>query len=174
MTQVDALADSRLPTVNDIINSQQVLLSLTLFHNCYSRWWVSCWYYGYCWWKARSWNMSWAYGRWGSFFDYSPKPLGQHIWLEVSCLKYPTLSLQLQKIHFLYRTYYLNDSAAELEQALVRYALDILKNHGFHFMSCPNILHGSVFEGCGIPSKKLTEYVCLYVGLLFIGTSIIA
>lgn len=84
--------------------------------------------------------------------------------VNVSGLRYPTwnsfvCNMRSEDILLLRRTYYLNKDGAELEQALVRYALDILKDRGFHFMSCPNILHGSVFEGCGVPSSKLSEYV---------------
>lgn len=56
-----------------------------------------------------------------------------------------------------HRTYYLFKEVADLEQALVRYTLDVLKKRGFHIISCPNILHGSAFEGCGIPSTKMKD-----------------
>ena len=47
--------------------------------------------------------------------------------------------------------------AADLEQALVKYTIDSLKKFGFHIISCPNVLHASAFEGCGIPSTKIAE-----------------
>nr|XP_039262234.1 serine--tRNA ligase, mitochondrial-like [Styela clava] len=55
------------------------------------------------------------------------------------------------------RTYYLYKEAADLEQALVRYTIDRLKDKGFHMISGSNILHGSAYEGCGITSSKMSE-----------------
>lgn len=50
-------------------------------------------------------------------------------------------------------SYYLMNSVAELEQALIRYTVDILLDEGFELMSVPDILPDTVIEGCGMNTK---------------------
>lgn len=51
-------------------------------------------------------------------------------------------------------SYYLMNSVAELEQALIRYTVDILLGEGFELMSVPDILPDTVIEGCGMDTKS--------------------
>ncbi len=58
------------------------------------------------------------------------------------------------------RSYYLRDGAAQLEQALVRYAVERLtKEFGFTAVSVPDVLHRRVVERCGMdPDESSSVY----------------
>ena len=53
------------------------------------------------------------------------------------------------------RNSFLIGGLAELEQALVHYTIDKLKERGFMFISVPNMLHDVVFEGAGLVNNKM-------------------
>ena len=46
---------------------------------------------------------------------------------------------------------YLKHELAELEAALVRFALSRLVRAGFRLVSVPDLLNSSVLESCGVP-----------------------
>jgi len=48
------------------------------------------------------------------------------------------------------RTYYLIGVLAKLEQALIRWTIDVLRNKGFSLISVPDILHPDIIERCGM------------------------
>lgn len=50
-------------------------------------------------------------------------------------------------------SYYLMDSLADLEQALIQYTVDSLLDEGFELMSVPDILPDAVIDGCGMQTK---------------------
>ncbi|KAL9885974.1 seryl-tRNA synthetase, mitochondrial isoform 1-T1 [Glossina fuscipes fuscipes] len=50
------------------------------------------------------------------------------------------------------KSYYLFGKLAELEQALIRYALSILKQKQFRLLAVPDILPKHIIEGCGMPT----------------------
>uniref|UniRef100_A0A1A9WFW9 serine--tRNA ligase n=1 Tax=Glossina brevipalpis TaxID=37001 RepID=A0A1A9WFW9_9MUSC len=50
------------------------------------------------------------------------------------------------------KSYYLFGKLAELEQALIRYALSILKQKQFRLLTVPDILPKHIIEGCGMPT----------------------
>lgn len=64
-------------------------------------------------------------------------------------------------------SYYLMDSLADLEQALIRYTVDNLLDEGFEIISVPDILPDTVIEGCGMATKGDRHQVfykrCLYI-----------
>ena len=49
-----------------------------------------------------------------------------------------------------HKSYYLLGSLAELEQALILYSSDILKENAFELLSVPDILSKETIEGCGM------------------------
>lgn len=48
---------------------------------------------------------------------------------------------------------------AELEEALVRYALDAVKKLGFQLISVPDILYPHVIESCGMKTRSDRDQV---------------
>ncbi|XP_071451397.1 serine--tRNA ligase, mitochondrial [Hetaerina americana] len=51
------------------------------------------------------------------------------------------------------RSYFLCGVCAELEEALINFAMDRLHSRGFQLVSVPDILPASVIEGCGMPTR---------------------
>jgi seryl-tRNA synthetase len=51
------------------------------------------------------------------------------------------------------RAYILKNELADLETALIRYTLGYLNGKGFILVSVPDILHHSIIESCGFPTK---------------------
>ena len=52
-----------------------------------------------------------------------------------------------------HRSYYFLQQLALLEQALIRYTVDILVSKGFVLYSVPDLLSSKVIEGCGMDTK---------------------
>jgi len=52
-----------------------------------------------------------------------------------------------------HRSYYFIDQLALLEQALIRYTVDILMSKGFVLYSVPDLLDSKVIESCGMDTK---------------------
>lgn len=50
-------------------------------------------------------------------------------------------------------SYYFLNSVAEMEQALIRYTVDVLLKEGFELMTVPDILPETVIEACGMDTK---------------------
>lgn len=48
---------------------------------------------------------------------------------------------------------------AELEDALVRYALDAVRNSGFQLISVPDIIYPHVIESCGMKTRGERDQV---------------
>lgn len=57
------------------------------------------------------------------------------------------------------RAYILKNELADLETALVRYTLDYLNSNNFTLVSVPDILHHSIIESCGFPTKGFRNQV---------------
>jgi len=57
------------------------------------------------------------------------------------------------------RSYFLTGKGAQLEQALINYTLDKLNKKGFMFVSVPNVIRDSVFDGAGLPYPYLDAMV---------------
>lgn len=53
----------------------------------------------------------------------------------------------------------MRNELADLEKALVNYTLDYLKENGFILVSVPDILHHSIIESCGFPTKGFRNQV---------------
>uniref|UniRef100_A0A182SSF5 serine--tRNA ligase n=1 Tax=Anopheles maculatus TaxID=74869 RepID=A0A182SSF5_9DIPT len=49
-----------------------------------------------------------------------------------------------------HRSYYLTDELAELEHALINYAVDRLHRRNFHLITVPDLLPGRIIESCGM------------------------
>lgn len=48
------------------------------------------------------------------------------------------------------RTYYLKNSLAEMEMALIRFTIDHIRRKGYILMSVPDLLHSRVIQNCGM------------------------
>lgn len=70
--------------------------------------------------------------------------------------------------------YYLRDGLALLENALLQFGLQTVLNHGFHFMTVPDMVSGKILEGCGFnprSSKQSDEYYIEGEDLAMIATA---
>jgi len=82
---------------------------------------------------------------------------------EVNKIKKPTIDQIAQlygwlreeqiSLYSTQRAYVLRNELADLETALVQYTLDYLAKQGFITISVPDILHHSVIESCGFPTR---------------------
>ncbi|KAK2145396.1 hypothetical protein LSH36_685g01023 [Paralvinella palmiformis] len=76
-------------------------------------------------------------------FDFKPRSvveLGEHLGiLRTSNVKLTTGP----------RTYYFRGALAMMEQALIKYTIDSLKQQGFKMMSVPDLLYPEIIERCG-------------------------
>lgn len=61
------------------------------------------------------------------------------------------------------RSYYLIDHLAELEQACIEYAIDLLLKLGFNFISVPDILPRQIIEACGMNTMGDRTQVSKYI-----------
>lgn len=52
-----------------------------------------------------------------------------------------------------HKSYYLFGMLAQLEQALIRYALAIIKQNGFRLISVPDILPPDIIQSCGMQTE---------------------
>lgn len=52
-----------------------------------------------------------------------------------------------------HKSYYLFGKLAQLEQALIQYALSVLKEHGFRLISVPDILPPEIIQSCGMQTE---------------------
>ena len=59
-----------------------------------------------------------------------------------------------------HRSYYFLKELALLEQALIRYTVDVLKSKGFVLYSVPDLLSSEVIESCGMDTKGERTQVC--------------
>uniref|UniRef100_A0A0K8TC34 serine--tRNA ligase n=1 Tax=Lygus hesperus TaxID=30085 RepID=A0A0K8TC34_LYGHE len=57
------------------------------------------------------------------------------------------------------RSYYLLDQLADLEAALVNYAVDLLRSKGFRLVSVPDVLPREVIEDCGMNTRGVRSQV---------------
>lgn len=53
-----------------------------------------------------------------------------------------------------HRSYYFIKELALLEQALIRYTVDVLMKKGFTLYSVPDLLHSALIEGCGMDTHS--------------------
>ncbi len=70
--------------------------------------------------------------------------------------------------------YYLKDELALLENALLQYGLSKVLEHGFHFMTVPDMVSSKVLEGCGFnprSSEQSDEYYIEGEDLAMIATA---
>lgn len=70
--------------------------------------------------------------------------------------------------------YYLRDGLALLENALLQFGLQTVLNHGFHFMTVPDMVSSKILEGCGFnprSSKQSDEYYIEGEDLAMIATA---
>ncbi|XP_073835254.1 seryl-tRNA synthetase, mitochondrial [Musca autumnalis] len=71
-----------------------------------------------------------------------------------------------------HKSYYLFGKIAEMEHALKEYAVDMLCENDFSFLSVPDILPKSIIEGCGMQADgERTQVYKLDSGLCLSGTS---
>ncbi|KAF6207671.1 hypothetical protein GE061_016118 [Apolygus lucorum] len=57
------------------------------------------------------------------------------------------------------RSYYLLDQLADLEAALVDYAVDLLQSRGFRLVSVPDVLPREIIEDCGMDTRGVRSQV---------------
>jgi len=62
-------------------------------------------------------------------------------------------------LYSMQRAYILRNELADLETALVKYTLNYLSDNGFVLVSVPDILHHSIIESCGFPTKGFRNQV---------------
>lgn len=70
--------------------------------------------------------------------------------------------------------YYLKDGLALLENALLQFGIKKILEHGFHYMTVPDMVSGKVLEGCGFSprsSKQSDEYYIEGEDLAMIATA---
>lgn len=70
--------------------------------------------------------------------------------------------------------YYLKDELALLENALLQYGLKKVREHGFHFLTVPDMVSSRVLEGCGFnprSSEQSDEYFIEGEDLAMIATA---
>lgn len=80
-------------------------------------------------------------------FEFEPKTaveLGEHLQL----LRTDNVALTTGP-----RTYYFLGECARLEQALVQFTLEKLKQKGFQLVSVPDLLHPDIIESCGFKTQ---------------------
>lgn len=71
-----------------------------------------------------------------------------------------------------HKSYYFLGALAEMEHALIRYALDIIRPKGFKLVTVPDILSPEVIEGCGMQiDGERNQVYKLENGLCLSGTS---
>lgn len=71
-----------------------------------------------------------------------------------------------------HKSYYFLGALAEMEHALIRYALDIIRPKGFKIVSVPDILPAEVIQGCGMQTDgERNQVYKLENGLCLSGTS---
>ncbi|KAG5683712.1 hypothetical protein PVAND_012977 [Polypedilum vanderplanki] len=72
-----------------------------------------------------------------------------------------------------HKSYYLMNDLAELEQALIRYTLSEILQHGFNLISVPDILPAEVIKSCGMQTDgdRTQVYRLLPSNLCLSGTS---
>ncbi|XP_046396468.1 serine--tRNA ligase [Ischnura elegans] len=80
-------------------------------------------------------------------FEFSPKTL-EDLTKKGGCVRTQKLGSLTGK-----KSYFLCGVCAELEEALVNFAMDRLCSHGFQMVSVPDILPASVIEGCGMNTR---------------------
>lgn len=76
-------------------------------------------------------------------FDFKPRTmvqLGERLGILRTENTYPTTG---------HTTYYFIDKLAMLEQALIRFTTDRLKQKGFELISVPDLIHPDIIESCG-------------------------
>jgi seryl-tRNA synthetase len=71
-----------------------------------------------------------------------------------------------------HRAYYLFGELAELEQALIRLAVNTLLARDFQIISVPDILRGKDIENCGMPTRgertQVSDTYKSYLNLLIL------
>ena len=70
--------------------------------------------------------------------------------------------------------YYLKDGLALLENALLQFGLNKVTEHGFHYMTVPDMVSGRILEGCGFnprSSEQSDEYYIEGEDLAMIATA---
>ncbi len=70
--------------------------------------------------------------------------------------------------------YYLKDGLALLENALLQFGLKKVTEHGFHYMTVPDMVSGKILEGCGFnprSSEQSDEYYIEGEDLAMIATA---
>lgn len=76
-------------------------------------------------------------------FDFEPKTviqLGERLSMLRTENTFPTTG---------HTTYYFTDKFAMLEQALIRFTIERIKEKGFELISVPDLIHPDIIEGCG-------------------------
>ncbi|XP_071080067.1 serine--tRNA ligase, mitochondrial-like [Haliotis cracherodii] len=80
-------------------------------------------------------------------FDFKPKTVVE-LGDKLGLLRTDNVSMTTGE-----RTYYLKDELARLEQALIQYTVDRVKQKGFQLVTVPDMIHPAVIESCGFKTS---------------------
>lgn len=100
-------------------------------------------------------------------FDFTP---ADHLAL---CKRHQLIDFEMGAATSGQKFYFLQNEAVFLELALIRYALDVAKRHGFRIVSTPDVAKNSIFEGIGFAPRGPESQIYSIEGheLSLIGTA---